>query len=121
MGCEDSNVEGGLSVTLTTDADISCSTAGLDDPEAKDYIQHQEAVFTRVEEGMEGCYGAVLAGGPGTGSVTWTGQGIFSARNREVCVDITAEDDLDTWCCQTNSASIMQGNTVSLINCQLKY
>ena len=121
MGCEDSNIEGGVSVTMTTDADISCSTAGLDDPEAQDYIQAQEAVFTRVEEGMEGCYGAVLAGGPVTGSVTWTGQGIFSARNREVCVDITAEDDLDTWCCQTNSASIMQGNTVSLINCQLKY
>ena len=107
-------------MTLTTDADISCSTAGLDNPEAKDYIQGQEAVFTRVEEGMEGCYGAVLAGGPGTGSVTWTGQGIFAARNREVCVDITAEDDLDTWCCQTNSEIIEQGNMVSLKNCHLK-
>ena len=107
-------------MTLTTEADISCSTAGLDDPEARDYIAGQEAVFTREEEGMEGCYGAVLAGGPGTGSVTWTGQGMFSARMTEVCVDITAEADMDTWCCQTSEGSVIAGNTVSLVNCHLK-
>ena len=42
----------------------------LDDPEARDYIPQQEAVFTQVEEGMGLCYGAVLGGGPVTGSVT---------------------------------------------------
>ena len=58
---------------------------------------------------MELCYGAVLSGGPV--SVTWTGQSTFAARMTEICVDITAEADLDIWCCQT------QGHTVSLIHC----
>ena len=107
-------------MTLTTEAGAHCSTAGLDDPEARDYIPQQEAVFTQVEEGMGLCYGAVLSGGPVTGSVTWTGQGIFAARMTEICVDITAEADLDTWCCQTNSGSVTGGHTVSLINCHLK-
>ena len=107
-------------MTLTTESGAYCSTAGLDDPDARDYTPQQEAVFTRVEEGMGLCYGALLTGGPVTGSVTWTGQGIFAARMTEICVDISAEADLDTWCCQTDSGSVIGGHTVSLIHCHLK-
>ena len=107
-------------MTLSTESGAYCSTAGLDDPDARDYIPQQEAVFTLVEEGMGLCYGALLSGGPVTGSVTWTGQGIFAAFMTEICVDISAEADLDTWCCQTDSGSVIGGHTVSLIHCHLK-
>ena len=106
-------------MTLSTEADITCSTAGLDDPEARDYIGGQEAVFTREDEGMEGCYEAVLGGGPVTGSVIWTGTGLFAAFDNEICVDISAEADPDTWCCQTEGFA-NAGQVVPLVNCQLK-
>ena len=112
-------MEGGLQVRLETESGQSCQTEGLDDTEKRDYVQGETARFTRAEEGMAECEG--LVGGPPTGgSVTWTGVGLFAARSREICVELTGEEGaVETWCCHMADQHSPQNVQVNLDYCAL--
>ena len=121
VGCPQEDLEGGLVVSLVTTSGETCQTEGLDHPDRRDYQQGQEARFSTSEEGMAGC--ETFPGGPPTGgSVTWTGTGVFAARNREICAELSGEGgSLETWCCTMVKASSSQNIAVSLNKCQLSY
>ena len=106
---------------LDTESGQSCMTAGLDDPEKRDYVQGETARFTKAEEGMAECEG--FSGGPPTGgSVTWTGVGLFAARSREICAELTGEEGaVETWCCHMTDPSSPQNVQVDLDNCALSF
>ena len=66
-----------------------CQTEGLDHPDQHDYEGGVVARFDGSEEdGLCGCYQAVMGGNLTGGSVTWTGSGMFAAINREICVQV---------------------------------
>ena len=108
-------------VSLVTSSGETCQTEGLDHPDRRDYQQGQEAMLSTSEEGMAGC--ETFPGGPPTGgSVTWTGTGVFAARNREICAELSGEGgSVETWCCTMVKASSSQNIAVSLNKCQLSY
>jgi len=120
IGCPTDNSEGGLMVRVISTSGTSCETGGLDDPSKKDYVAGQQSRFTSLENGMEACFQAEIGGTPKGGSVTWMGSGIFSARYREICIDIVGEESpLESWCCEMREASSAQNNAVLLDNCNL--
>ena len=112
-------MEGGLRVRLESSSAGSCVTSGLDNTEKRDYQQGLEARFTTAEEGMAECEN-FPSGPPTSGSVTWTGSGVFAARSREICAEITAEEGaVETWCCLMAQSASSQNVQVSLDNCGL--
>ena len=106
---------------LETESGQSCETLGLDNTEKRDYVQGETARFTKAEEGMAECEG--FPGGPPTGgSVTWTGVGLFAARAREICTELTGEEGaVETWCCHMTDPSSPQNVQVDLDNCALSF
>ena len=118
MGCAQDVVEGGLRVKLLTTSGQMCQTAGLDNTEQRDYQQGQAASFSTAEDGMENCEN-FPAGGLTGGTVTWTGSGVFAARSREICAQLSAEEALQTWCCTMDDAASAQNVQVSLSKCAL--
>ena len=120
IGCSTEVVEGGLKVRLDTESG-SCETVGLDNPEKRDYMQGEVARFSTAEEGMAGCE-AFSGGAPTGGSVTWTGSGLFAARSRQICAELTGEQGMvETWCCIMAQQSSPQNVPVSLDKCALSY
>ena len=114
-------MEGGLKVMLETESGQSCETLGLDDTEKRDYMQGEVARFSTAEEGMAECEG-FTGGAPTGGSVTWTGFGLFAARSREICVELTGEEGtVETWCCLMAQQSSPQNVQVALDMCALSY
>ena len=114
-------MEGGLQVRLETESGQSCETVGLDSTEKRDYVQGESARFTTAEEGMAQCE-AFSGGAPTGGTVTWTGVGLFAARSREICAELTGEEGtMETWCCHMTEPSSPQNVPVTLDNCALSY
>ena len=103
---------------LDSSSGQSCATAGLDNIDKRDYIQGEEARFTMAEEGMAECESFYVGGAPTGGSVTWTGVGLFAARYREICVEVSeGEGALETFCCEMTDLASAQNVAVSLDNC----
>ena len=91
-----------------------CQTEGLDHPDQHDYEGGVVARFDGSEEdGLGGCYQAVMGGNLTGGSVTWTGSGMFAAINREICVEVME----GTWCCRMKSGYSNSMETVQLEMC----
>jgi len=69
---------------------------------------------------MDECFKANLGGAPKGGSVTWTGSGIFAARYREICIEVSGETEpVESWCCEMGESSSTTGMTVLLDHCVL--
>jgi len=91
-----------------------CQTEGLDHPGQHDYEGGLVARFDGSEEdGLGGCYQAVMGGDLAGGSVTWTGSGMFAAINREICVEVMG----NTWCCRMKSGYSNSMEAVQLEMC----
>merc|ERR1712110_265046 len=121
IGCSTDLVEDDLVVRLETESGQSCQTQGLDNTEKRDYVQGEAARFSTAEEGMAECE-AFQGGAPTGGSVTWTGVGLFAARSREICAELTGEEGtVETWCCHMTESSSPQNVEVTLDNCALSY
>ena len=106
---------------LDTESGQSCETAGLDNTEKRDYMQGEEARFSTAEEGMAECE-TFSGGAPTGGSVTWTGVGLFAARSREICAELTGEEGtVETWCCLMTEQSSPSNVQVALDKCALSY
>ena len=112
-------IEAGLEVTLLSGQGGECATDNLDDPAKLDYVQGQEARFASVEVGLGSCAGAVLEGGSMSGTVMWTGQGMFAARSREICMELALGAAREHWCCQMGDSASSTNETVLLDNCNM--
>ena len=107
-------------VRIISSSGSSCETGGLDNLSKKDYVSGQLSRFSTLEQGMDGCFQADIGGLPKGGSVTWMGAGMFSARYREICVDIIGDDvNMESWCCEMREPSSTQNHAVLLDNCNL--
>merc|ERR1712110_193917 len=121
IGCETGIEEDGLQVTLLSLEGSGCVSDPLDDPTKVDYFQGQEARFDNVEVGLAGCAGATLEGGPIGGSVMWTGQGMFAARFREICMELTRGEAKEQWCCEMVDSASATNQAVLLDHCNMAY
>ena len=75
-----------------------------------------------AEEGMAEGESFSVGGAPTGGSVTWTGVGLFAARYREICAEVSGKDGaVETWCCEMTESSSPQNVAVSLDNCALSF
>jgi len=100
----------------------ACETLGLDNASIHDYETGKLSRWTTEEQGMNECFKANLGGVPKGGSVTWTGPGIFAARYREICIEISGDVDTDTvesWCCEMGESSSSTNHAVLIDNCVL--
>jgi len=104
-------------VSLESEDGWQCQTEGLDHPDQHDYEGGVIARFDGSEEdGLGGCYQAVMGGDLTGGSVTWTGSGMFAAINREICVQVMG----GTWCCRMKSGYSNSMEAVQLEMCGLQ-
>jgi len=101
----------------------TCETSGLDHPDRRDY---EPGVETRFDgqpdggqtDGLEGCYMEVVPGDITGGSVTWTGTGMFAAKSRKICFELSG--DADTWCCMMQDAASSTNVQVQLEKCSVQ-
>jgi len=101
-------------VRLNGEGESSCQTPGLDHPDNWDYYPSHAVTFSGPELGE--CNSAELGGLQG-GVVTWTGPGLFAAKNREICVGMV---DGSVSCCSMQDSFSASNVPVTLENCKLQ-
>jgi len=115
-------VEKGLKVRLEGGGGTGCQTEnGLDHPDVRDYGSGSTPVFDGQPDqgqtdGLTNCYKDDLQGAVTGGAVTWLGTGLFSPRNRKICVTMSGQSS--PWCCNMASSSSSQDVAVSLQDCK---
>ena len=100
----------------------ACETVGLDRPDQHDYVSGQVARWDGqpdggLTDGMQGCYLATMAGNLTGGSVTWTGVGMFAAREREICMEMSGS--VETWCCKMKEGGSSSNVAVQMADCRM--
>jgi len=123
LGCPSGPVEGGLKVRLQSASGLVCETErGLDRFDMVDYVVGEELRFDQgVDDGLVGCYKQIFPEGIAGGAVTWTGSGIFAAKETQICVELSSDADVpQKWCCNMNNGYSQTNVEDKLEHCSLE-